>query len=399
MLAVLCGAATSQTLPSEVINNQVQAGDIFSQGALNIVTVEEGVDASTSATGNSVQAYADQADMAVTSNQTVVGSVVGQTVVNVTGSLGEESYVSTTALGNTADVGVNQGTVTGVISQISTFSPEVTARTQIEGETAQAGNLGASALAMANNVNLSLTNGSAGVRVNQTNGADVLADGGAVLQYVSGTASVSGVAVGNNASSVGDQNSAQRLAIGQTNNAAITQASQFTAYGNVQTAVTSTTAAGNSSSAFNEGPLLDVTNYQANNSYVRSQSEGSAYLFGSGSAIAYGAGNSAVAGNTGAEVVLDNTQWNGAGGVEVIATFTGDTGYDGYAQATAVGNDVTGYACSDCTGSMTINNSQTNNGDVSAASGVTVNNSGRSITGVSTATGNSAVFYVTRPQQ
>ncbi len=398
MLAVLCGVATSQTLPGQVINNQVQVGDIFSQGELNIVTVEEGVDSSTTATGNSVQAYSDQADMAVTSNQTLVGSVVGQTVVNVTGSLGKDSYVSTAAIGNTADIGANQSTVTGVVTQISTFSPEVTARTQIEGETAQAGNVNAGALAMANNVNLGLTNGSAGVRVNQTNGADVLADGGAVLQYVSGTSSITGVAVGNNISSVGDTNSAARLAFGQTNNGGLVQASQFTAYGNAQTAVTSTTAVGNAVSAYNEGPLLDVTNYQANNAYVRSQSEGSAYLFGSGSAIAYGAGNSAIAGNTGAEVVLDNTQWNGAGGVEVIATFTGNEGYDGYAQATAVGNDVTGYACSDCTGSMAINNSQTNNGDVSARSGVTVNN-GRSVTGVSNATGNSAVFYVTRPQQ
>jgi hypothetical protein len=399
MLAALCGVATSAWSqdPSEVINNQVQVGDVFSQGTLNIVTVEEGVQQDTSATGNAVQAYADQADMAVTSNQTLVGSVQAQTVVNVSGNLGEDSAVSTLAIGNTADIGINQGTVTGVVTQISTFSDNVTARTQIEGETAQAGNLVSATTAISNNTSLSLTNGSAGVRVNQTTAADVLADGGAVMQYVSGSSAISGVAVGNNMSSVGDTSSAQRLAIGQTNNGALVQASKFTAYGNAQEAITTTTAAGNAANAFNEGPLLDVTNQQVNNAYVRSQAEGSAYLFGAAQVSAYGAGNTAVAGNSGAELVLDNTQWNGVGGVEVIAAFEGNTGYDAYGQAIAVGNDVTGYACSDCTGTMSVNNSQTNNGDVSSSSTVSVGNSGRSVVGVSTATGNNASFYVTRP--
>lgn len=403
-LAALCGVATSGIAgaawaqPSEVINNQVQAGDVFSQGTLNIVTVEEGVTQDTSATGNSVQAYGDQTDMAVTSNQTLVGNVVAQSVVNVDTSLGEDSAVSTTALGNTADIGINQATVTGVITQAATFSDNITARTQIEGETAQAGDLTAASTAIANNATLGLTNGAAGVRVNQTSGADVLADGGAVMQYVSGTSAISGVAVGNNVSAVGDTTSAQRLAIGQTNDGALVQASKFTAYGNVQTAITSTTAAGNSANAFNQGPLLDVTNQQVNNAYVRSQSESSAYQFGSATVNAYGAGNTAVAGNTGDELVLDNTQWNGAGGVEVIATFSGTDGYDSYTQAVAVGNDVTGYACSDCTGTMSVDNRQTNNGDVSSTSTNTVGTQGgRSVTGVSTATGNNASFYVTRP--
>jgi hypothetical protein len=396
MLAVLCGAATSQEAPSDVFNNQVQVGDVFAQGALNIVTVQEGVEASTSATGNAVQGYADQGDMTIISNQTMTGSTVAQTRVDVSGSLGADSGISTTAIANTSDVGVNQGTVTGVLSQISTFAPEVTARTQIEGDTAQAGSFASASTAIANNQNINLTNGSAGLRVNQTNAASVLADGGAVMQYVSGTASVSGVAVANNTSSVGDTSSAQRLAVSQTSNGALVQASKFTAYGNAQAAVTSTTATGNAATALNQGSLLDLTTYQVNQSYVRSQAEGSAYLFGSAQVSAYGAGNSAVAGNSGPEVVLDNTQFNAGGGVEVIASFEGNTGYDGYAQATAVGNDVTGYACSDCTGSMSVKNNQTNNADVGARSDITVG-AGRSVTSVSTATGNNASFYVTRP--
>ena len=399
MLVALCGAATSAfAQPSEVINNQVQAGDVFATGTLNIVTVEEGAQQSTTATGNSMQAYGDRTDMAVTSNQTLVGNVIAQTVVNVDTSLGDDTAISTMALGNTADVGINAATLTGVITQAATFSDNITARTQIEGDLAQAGDITAATTAISNNATIGLTNGAAGVRVNQTSGADVLADGGAVMQYVSGTSAISGVAVGNNISSVGDTTSAQRLALGQTNDGALVQASKFTAYGNVQSALTSTTAAGNSANVFNEGPLLDVTSQQVNNAYVRSQAESSAYQFGSASVNAYGAGNTAVAGNSGEALVLDNTQWNGVGGVEVIATFSGTDGYDSYTQAVAVGNDVTGYACSDCTGTMSVDNRQTNNGDVSSSSTNTVGNQGgRSIVGVSTATGNNASFYVTRP--
>lgn len=398
MLVALCGAATSASAQSPVVNNQVQNGDIFAQGTLNIVTVEEGAQQSTTATGNSVQAYGDRTDMAVTSNQTMVGSVIAQTVVNVDASLGADTAVSTMALGNTADVGINQATMTGVLTQTATFTDNITARTQIEGDLAQAGDITAATTAISNNATLGLTNGAAGVRVNQNSNADVLADGGAVMQYVSGTSAISGVAVGNNISSVGDTASAQRLALGQTNGGALVQASKFTAYGNVQSAITSTTAVGNSANVFNEGPLLDVTSQQVNNAYVRSQAESSAYQFGSAAANAYGAGNTAVAGNSGEALVLDNTQWNGTAGVEVIATFTGTDGYDSYTQAVAVGNDVTGYACSDCTGTMDVNNRQTNNGDVSSAATNSVGNQGgRSVVGVSTATGNNASFYVTRP--
>ncbi len=400
---MLCGAVTSASSSiawgqSPVVNNQVQNGDVFSQGTLNIVTVEDGAQQSTTATGNSVQAYGDRTDMSVTSNQTMVGSVIGQTVVNVASDLGADTAVSTTALGNTADIGINQATMTGVVTQTATFADNITARTQIEGDLAQAGDITAASTAIANNANLGLTNGAAGVRVNQNSNAEVLADGGAVMQYVSGTSAISGVAVGNNISSVGDTTSAQRLALGQTNGGALVQASKFTAYGNVQTAITSTTAAGNSANVFNEGPLLDVTSQQVNSAYVRSQADSSAYQFGSATVNAYGAGNTAVAGNTGEALVLDNTQWNGVGGVEVIATFTGADGYDSYTQAVAVGNDVTGYACSDCTGSMSVNNTQTNNGDVSSTSTNSVGaQGGRSVVGVSTATGNNASFYVTRP--
>jgi hypothetical protein len=235
------------------------------------------------------------------------------------------------------------------------------------------------------------------VRVNQTSAADVLADGGAVVQYVSGTADVSGVAAGNNVGLVGTDSSAARIAVSQSNTGDLVQASQFTAYGNAQTASTSATAGGNIVGAVNEGPLLDVAANQYNEAYVRAQAEGSAWQFGAGYATAYAVGNSTLAGNTGEAVVLDNVQLNTGGGVEAIASFTGQEGYDGYSRATAVGNDATAYSCSSCTGSMSVGNAQTNSADVGAASTTTVNGAGRMINSTSTAIGNNASFYVTRP--
>lgn len=398
ILAVLCAAATSQaqTPPSGVLNNQVQLGDVFSTQTLDVVEVSEGVGAETNATGNNLVGSVEGADLSITSNQTMVGSTQALTTVNVTTDLGDVSQINTTALGNAVEAGITQGTMTGVYTQIATFAPEVTAVGMLEAATASGGDVGMATTAAANSISLGLTNGSAGVLVNQTSAASVLADGGAVVQYVSGTADISGMASGNTMSLIGTDTSAARVEVFQSNTSALIQASQFTAYGNAQTVATSTSAAGNVAATVNEGPLLDLTSTQYNEAYVRSQAEASSYQFGEAAATAFGVGNSVLAGNSGEAVVLENIQLNTGGGVEAIASFTGAEGYDGYARATAVGNDVTGYSCASCTGSMTIGSSQTNNADVGATA-TTSMGTGRVANSTSTAVGNNAGFYVTRP--
>lgn len=361
-----------------------------------MVEVEEGVSAGTSATGNALVGSVEAADLAITSNQTMAASAIASTTVNVDTGMGAVSQINTTAIGNAVEAGATQGTMTGVYTQIATFSPEVTATGMLEADTATAGDIGLATTAASNSVSLGLTNGSAGVLVNQTSAASVLADGGAVVQYVSGAADVSGMASGNTMSLVGTDTSAARAEVYQSNTGAFTQASQFTAYGNAQTATTSTTASGNVAAAVNEGPLLDLTTTQYNESYIRSQAEGSSYQFGEGWATAFGVGNSVLAGNSGEAVVLENVQLNTGGGIEAIASFSGTDGYDGYARATAVGNDVSGFSCAACTGTMTIGSRQTNEADVGASATTNVG-TGRVVNSTSTAVGNNASFYVTRP--
>jgi hypothetical protein len=181
----------------------------------------------------------------------------------------------------------------------------------------------------------------------------------------------------------------------QNNGAANVTATKFAAYGNSYLTTTAATASGNNLNASNDGTLLDVASHQYNTAYVRAQAEESSYQFGGAQATAYGVGNSAMASNAnGPGLVLDNVQVNDGGGVEVIASFEGTSGYDAGAGATAIGNAVSGYACNQCGGAMTAANSQANNVDVSARSTVTVN-AGRSVVGVATATGNNATFSVT----
>lgn len=390
---MLSGAATSQTLPSQVLNNQINLGDVFAEQTLNVETVTDGFSATTTAPANSAFVAVQNTDATLSSNQENAGAVLAHGVVNVGTNGGANSNVTTTAIGNAGTAAVIEGTLTGRTVQLNTAG--VTGRSQLEADAAQLADVSISTLASGNTQGLTLVNGAMGVRVSQGNTADVLADGGAVAGAITGTAAVAGTATGNNVTLSGSQQSAARVIAEQTN-AGITQASKFTAYGSSYLSSTVATASGNNLSATNEGPLLDVTSTQNNGAYVRAQSEASAYQFSAAQVGAQGVGNSALVGNYGQEVVLSNVQSNEGGGVEVLADFRGNDGYDAVVTTTAMGNAVTAYSCAQCAGTMTINNNQTNSADIGARTTISVG-SARSLTGVSTATGNNASFYVSVP--
>ena len=393
MCAMLAGVATSQTTTTQGSNDQLNIGGLFADQTLNVVTADEGVTATTTAGGNSFGMTVVNADGGLTSNQDNRGAISAHGVVNVSGSLGDSSQVTTTAVGNSGAGLAVGGTLSGFMVQTNTGA--VTARSQIEGEAAQAGDVAETTQAAGNSQALVMVNGAMGARVSQNNQADVLADGGAILQYVAGTSAVAGTAAGNDIQLTGANQSAARIITDQNNGAANVQASKFTAYGNSYLTTTEATASGNNLNANNVGTLLDVASHQYNTAYVRAQAEGTSYEFGGAQVTAYGVGNSAnVSNSNGAGLVLDNAQVNDGGGVEVIASFEGNNGYDAGASATAVGNAVSGYACSQCSGAMNATNSQSNNVDVSARSSVTLGAGGRSVMGVASATGNSATFSV-----
>lgn len=401
IFAILSAVATSSTAfaqtvsPSPVLNSQVNLGEIFTEQSLNVQTVSDGVTASTTAQANGVSVGMTNADASVTSNQDNQGSVYAHGVVDIGANAGANSAVRTTAVGNSASLAASNGTVSAFAVQ--TNSAEVTARGQVEAADAEAANLTVSTLAMGNTAGVTLDNGSAGARISQSTTANVLADGGAIVGAVSGTSAVTSTTAGNNINITGANQSAARVITDQANTADVTQASKFTAYGNSYLSATTATATGNNLSLQNEGPLADVTSNQWNTSYVRGQAEGTSYLFGAAQTQAYAAGNSSQVNNVGPELVLDNVQTNTGGGVEATASFQGQDGYDAVTSATAMGNAVTGYACSKCSGRMTVTNNQTNSADIGATTSTTVASSGRQVTGVSTAIGNNASFTVSSP--
>jgi hypothetical protein len=402
-LILLSAVATSGGAladPSEVTNDQVQTGDVFSQQTLDVVTADQTV-AVTTATGNSVLGSVESGSAFVLSNQRATGSITGHTVLNVSGSPGAATSITTAATGNTGDADVTHGGLGGTFNQAMTQGPGgtgLTARSQIEGADAEAGDIAQHTQAIANSQGFGLTNSASAVETNQSTGADTLADGGAIVGSVSGSSVISAGTVGNNVTSVGVLGSLQTVKASQDNTANLTQASQFTAYGNAQDSATQATAAANNVNLSNEGPSLRATTSQANQSYVRAQAEESSYEFGSAMTSAYGVGNSTLAGNSGSELTLDNGQLNTGGGIEAQAAFSsGGGGYDAYTSATAIGNAATGYACSACGGTISVKNRQDNYADVGASSYTSVSGAARNITATSTAVGNSGSFYVSQP--
>lgn len=397
LVAILpCGAATSQTPPSSVLNSQVQLGDVFSQQTMNVVEVSDFTTADTHAVGNAFEATAEGQVLDVRSDQAANGDVAADTRLNVSGHSGDTVSVTNTATGNSGFVGAYDGTLTAVTNQNTAGAAAIAGNSRINAAGGSAGDVDSLNQATGNSQAIGLEYASAGVRANQTNGATVSTDGGGDYAYVSGTANFAATSTGNDITLDG-QGSAARVIAGQLNEGSRIQASAFTGYGSVQSAETRATAAGNNINAVNEGPLLDVYADQRNLAYVRAEARNAASAYGTAGASAHGVGNAMTGGDIGGEIILDTVQINDGGGIEAVANFIGTDGYDATSTSTAMGNSVTGYACSDCEGRMTVGNSQVNRSDVGAQSIVNVTGSGRSASGVSTAVGNTATYYVSRP--
>jgi hypothetical protein len=389
---MLCGAATSQ-----VISSQVQLGDVFTEQTMNVVDVSDAVSMTTTAMGNGISgSNASGGDLTLDVQQQVQGAINSHGVLNASGTMGQSAVLSTSATGNTVESGMKGGAMTATVSQYA-GPAGVLARGQTEAEDGAAADFNDNTQAVNNNYGMGLTGAAAGVRLSQTTDGQAFADGGAIIGDVSGNLAMSSQAVGNNATLTGVANSAFRAIADQTNNADLVQASKFAAYGSSYVSATNANASANNMNANNAGGLVDVTSTQTNNAYVRAQAEETSAAFSSATVTAYGVGNSLTAGTVGGDALIYNEQNNGLGGVEAIASFGGGAGYDAIASATAMGNAATGYACSDCTSTIRATNSQTNSADISATSTMTMSGPSRSALGSAVAVGNNASYYVTQP--
>jgi hypothetical protein len=402
MTPPLSAVAISQ---STVNNNQVQLGDIFATQTLNVVDVSDSTSATTSSTGNGVTSAVVSGSLDVQSTQQLSGNVNAVTHLSVDTNAGAQTTVVTAATGNTSEADSIQGggPLTGNFTQ-NVDPVTIKSENDFNAANAQTGGASVSSQAIANSMGFSVqdttsnitTSQSTAATVDAESGSEVGGGSGATLLGTSGTAAFSTTAVGNNLSSDGSGVASQTINATQTVTGDLTQAGQFVNVGTAQTIQGDATATANNLSATNTGGTLDVTSNQSNSSFTFADSLASAYEFGTGQATAFGVGNSVLAGNVGPQTNLANTQVN-TGGTEAQASFSGNDGFDATASATAMGNAVTAFACSQCGGTINISNSQLSSGGVQASSTIAIAASNRSVNGVSTAVGNNATFYVSKP--
>ena len=413
MLPPFSGAAISQSV---VTNNQSLQTDVTSDQTLTVVDTSGPVSSVATSTGNNLLAATVNGSLDVESTQTLPN--------NVTGTVGAVSHMFVTtaagditqlaaATGNTAegdsDGSQGGGPLTGSFSQSTGPNWSIKSETDFQSPAAQATSASIASQAIANSIGLAVTDASSNVTTSQTNSALVDAEGGselnggsgATLNFTGGTVAYSTTAVGNNLTGTGTGDASQTLDATQVANGSLVQAAGFVNVGNGQTVQGDATATDNNLAVTNTQGALAVTDHQENDTnFTLAESVASDFQFGTGQATAFGVGNSAMAGNQGPSTDMDNTQVN-TGGIQAIASFTGDSGFDATSSATAMGNAAIGFACSQCGGAININNSQvTSGGGVEADSTTNITNitgNNRSATGIATAVGNNATFFVSRP--
>ena len=401
MLPPITGVATSQTADSQVLNGQVQLGNVTSSQTLDVTTVTDQTAAVTTATGNAVTMAADTGSLDVQSTQSMQGSATATTTLNVDpGGYSGETALTTAATGNTSEAtNLGGGALTGNLTQ-STGPGDITASSTVNAPEGEIPDLQVNAQAIANTQGVAVAGAPANVAVTQSSTASTTSNSDVTVGFTDGTAELGASAVSNNLTATGLDGASQTLNVNQSMTGGMTQAAQFVAVGQAQTADNAATASANNVSVSNDGGPLDVTATQNNSGYVRGQAESTAYSFGTATATANGVGNSAIYGETGGQITLNSSQFNSGAGVEAVSSSGGATGYDLSSTSTAMGNAVTGYACSACGGVMNITSSQSNSADIGASASIPyAGNAGsaRSAISTSTAVGNSATFYVSRP--
>lgn len=393
-----CAAAATEAAAQDqsiVLNNQLQLGDVVAGQTLNVVDASDQVTANNAAVGVSLTGGAEGQDALIVSTQEMRGDARGtvdltlggdtEGVVTVTNQA-RGTYLAGTA--EDADMSVDAA---------QTTSGDVTAASVITGSAARlldGGSISTGAIG-----NTAAVGGEQTVirmGLDQSATGSVRASTFVGSQYIPAEAEFSSQALANAVQTSGTAGASQQLGIRQRSTGALVEADTSANAGNAWDLAGRANAGANQIIVGNQGGAIVVETDQGNTSRVRAAAVVTAYDYGAATAYARAVGNEVQAGNNDRYVEIDNTQLN-TGGVEASASFAGTNGYDVYLGADAVGNSVTGYACSTCTGYLDATNNQTNNGNVTATATATVNGQGRAVIGSTTATGNSATFYVSRP--
>ena len=235
MLALSSGAATSQTLPSTVDNDQVQLGDVFATQHITVVDPSQATTAVTTASGNGVQASVPTGVLVVNSDQQLKGNVISQTLLgSATGGPGRQVISATASTGNAGDwSNADQGEIRANLSQ-SAGNIGVTAYNTIYAPHGSSQDASTSSQAVTNAQDVRIFRGDTGVKINQSATGITQAGADVNLSYIAGTGSFASTAVTNDVSTAG-QRSTQNTDITQLAGGSAVKAFQTATVNNGQT--------------------------------------------------------------------------------------------------------------------------------------------------------------------
>jgi hypothetical protein len=396
---LLCGAATSQTVtadpaaPNQVLNNQVQLGDVVAGQTLDVQTSANGATVVTTALANSVTGVAQGSAIGFESQQSMSGATTATSQPSVNGDAGPSFVASTSATGNSSTAGTSSAAATGDTTQTNSGTGTSAATFANMGGFATVMSVGSTAVG--NTANWSVSSGSLNATATQTNAGTTHAESDVTSRSV-GTGTYTATAVTHDAEADTTSSPVQIL-VGQTQSGASTDATAYANQGDAGNFAVAATATANNANVVSDSysALAGVT--QDNEGAVSATANGVVGSWGgNATSTAYGVGNSTLVSNAGSYTNTSNAQTN-TGAITVSASLTssigGGAGSEAVVNATGVGNAVSAYGCASCNATFVAHNTQVNKGSVHSTA--TTNTYGvNSVTGVSSAIGNTATYQV-----
>lgn len=356
-----------------------------------------------SAIGNNVSAKV-QNELQLQGNisQDLFGSVAAFNVITTTSAVPGLVASVTSAYGNTAQAEACCGGMDVAMNQtISGGSVLADARvTTAPG----LGTLSMASTASANAIGTSVTNGPLTLRGFQLNSAGVFSSSQGAVCCNNGSITVASTAVANSSASASTNSTVYSTTRQRNNGQVLSGASHVTGSGTIVTSATQAT--GNSVYASNQFGYTQVDAQQNNSGKIGAVANLTANNYRTSAVVgATATGNSILLSSQGSSGSLFGFQDNGLGAdISSQVFLDGASNNGGVAQAssTAIGNAMTGYACSGC-GTATVKiegiMSQTNLANVTSSVNVGTNvgvGTYGSILGQGTAVGNSATFIAQR---
>ncbi len=393
-LAFIPAIASAQHAPYEVLNGQVQMGDVVAKLNVEFQT-SHGTASNNLATGNTMSAKAVEQGMNVSNTQTLRGtvsainSVTGQNARGVTQSTAVAHGNAAQVEGCCATVGINS-------TQTAQADTKITAKSTIH--VGSADFIVSGAQGTANSFGSFTKNGYTQGKVTQTSAAKVDASSNVTACCNNGAISSNAIGAANSARWEGE--SATIFAEVDQNNAGDVTTTSTVDVKSATNVSSGAAAAGNLAEIQNKWGYAQMSGSQNNSGNVSSSSivnldnfEGFA-MSGSNSV-----GNSALLSNLGSDVSMFMDQ-NNTGNVSATTSFSGASANGGVGQATssAVGNAITAYSCASCGNESVLvegRTNQTNSGNVTATTTFNGGNMGM-ISASASAIGNSATFIAQR---